>query len=266
MARFPIYTLLLALLWPLLATAKPAPDFSLEDESGRVYAREDFAGHPLVLYFLSFSCSRCNNIRPLVNEIAGQADGRYAVLGVVFGTKKEDLAAAKQKAGDKFPVAAGTRAVIKSYVVPGTPYFWLLDANGGMEERFSGELGAAALQKYLRSCTGNVKKCTDERVGLYEIAEEPKRFAGKEIVTGGILAPGGNTYFPSPRFLLTNGTDKIQVSPWLPIEVAPGPPGFKKRPRPTMAEVLGKYAVVTGVVREGKEGLYIEVKQATASD
>ena len=246
-------------------SAKEAPGFALERPDGGRYAKSDFGGKPLVLYFLSFQCSRCTAIQPLVNALH-QGAKDYALLGVVFGTSKKDLSEAKAKAGVQFPLAVGTKRMRLDYGVNGTPYFWLVDAKGQLEERFSGETGAQALQKTLRSCKESVTKCLAERTGLHEITEEPKRFVGKEVIVGGLLAPGGATYFPSPRFALTNGKDKVRVSPWLPIEVAPGPPGVKKRARPTMSEVLGKYAVVTGVVREGKEGLYIEVKQATASD
>jgi peroxiredoxin len=254
----------------VLAHAEPAPAFTLLDASGKSVSNRDYAGKTLVLYFLSFRCPHCTNIQPLMNELQRESRGRYQLLGVVFGTRQKELAQARDKAGVAFPVAAGNKAIREAYHVPGTPYFTLVDRNGRLAERFSGEPGALVLQQALRACAADpagLDECLTRRVGLAELARNPKRFEGTAIRTGGLLAPATATYFPQGRFLLTNGQDRVAVSAWLPLEVTPSPPHLKKKPaKAVMSDLLGRYVSIEGRVRLEGGQPRIEVIRATPAE
>lgn len=99
-------------------------------------------------------------------------------------------------------------------------------------------------------------------VNLSELSSNPKKFEGKVITTGGRLIQTSPSYFPRPIFMITNGVDKVRVSSWLPLEVAPSPKGFKKQRRKVMSDFLDKYVSISGrvVLEDGRP--LIEVKDA----
>lgn len=101
-------------------------------------------------------------------------------------------------------------------------------------------------------------------VNLSELSSDPKKFEGKVITTGGILIQTTPSYFPKPIFMITNGVDKVRVSSWLPLEVAPSPKGLKKQRRKVMSDFLDKYVIISGrvVLEDGRP--LIEVRDAKA--
>ncbi len=237
-----------------------APDFSLQGEGDTVYRLSDFKGKPLILFFFSFSCPHCERAMPVVKELYKKSDNNYNVLGIVYGTPKEDLRYKRIETGTEFPVALGTKKIREDYKVSGTPYFWVIGPDGTLKDRFIGEKGA----EQLPPSPSLVKRGREGEfgVGLFELAAEPKSYEGKTIETGGKLIQTSPAYFPKPIFMITNGIDKIRVSSWLPLEVAPSPKGFKKRRGKVMSDFLDKYVTISGkvVLEDGK--LSIEVKDA----
>lgn len=237
--------------------AVKAPDFSLQGKGETVYKLADFKGKPLILFFFSFSCPHCEKAMPVVKELYKKSDGKYNILGVVYGTPKEDLRYKRIETGTEFPVAIGTESVRKDYKVSGTPYFWVIGPDGTLKERFIGEKGAEMLKEGVKG---------ELRVGLFELSSDPKTYEGKSIETGGLLIQATPSYFPKPVFMLTNGVDKIRVSSWLPLEVAPSPKGLKKQRKKVMSDFLDKYVSISGkvVLEDGKP--VIEVMNAKISE
>lgn len=249
------------------ALAKRAPDFSLADSRGKTVSLQDFAGKVLVLYFMSFQCPHCKNIQPTVQQLHKESRGDYAMLGVVFGTRQDELAAAAVRSHISFSLAVGTRAIRDSFKVPGTPYFELIDAEGNLKERYSGEIGAAVLQQTLRTCSADpagLNRCLAAQTGLRNLVRTPSDFEGKAIKTGGLLSPGGGPYFPNPRFLITNGIDRLAVSAWLPVEVAPTPPQARHgAAKDLMSDWQGRYVSLEGRLRKIDGQPLLEVMRAT---
>ncbi|MDO8444961.1 MAG: TlpA disulfide reductase family protein [Deltaproteobacteria bacterium] len=266
---FLFITLLTILTVPVSSSAAlKAPDFSLQGEGDTVYRLADFKGKPLILFFFSFSCSHCEKAMPVVKELYKKSDSRYSILGVVYGTPKEELRYKKIETGTKFPVAIGTESVRKDYKVSGTPYFWVIGTDGTLKERFIGGKGAEMITpprspSLLKRGMGVVEEL---RVGLFELSSDHKSYEGKAIETGGLLIQTTLSYFPKPVFMLTNGVDKIRILPWLPLEVAPSPKGLKKQRKKVMSDFLDKYVNISGkvVLEDGKP--LIEVKDAKISE
>ncbi len=247
--------------------AANAPDFSLQGEGDTVYRLADFKGKPLILFFFSFSCPHCEKALPVIKELYKKSDNNYNVLGIVYGTPKEDLRYKRIETGTEFPLALGTKKIREDYKVSGTPYFWIIGPDGTLKERFIGEKGAEMLTptrspSLLKRGMGGVEELG---VGLFELSSDPKSYEGKSIETGGLLIQTTPSYFPKPVFMITNGVDKIRVSSWLPLEVAPSPKGLKKRRGKVMSDFLDKYVTISGkvVLEDGKP--MIEVKNAKIS-
>lgn len=237
------------------SAAFTAPDFSLHGEGDKVYRLEDFKGKPLILFFISFSCGHCERAMPVIKELYKNSDGRYNILGIVYGTPKEDLKYKIIETGTDFPVAIGTESVRKDYKVSGTPYLWVIGPDGRLKERFIGEKGAAMLKERVKKEPGG---------GIFELSSDPKGYEGKDIEIGGLLIQTSPSYFPKPIFMITNGTDKVRVSSWLPLEVAPSPKGLKKHRKKVMSDFLDKYVIISGKVALADGKPFIEVKNAKA--
>ncbi len=100
------------------------------------------------------------------------------------------------------------------------------------------------------------------RVSLLELSSSPKDYEGQFIETSGTLLQTAPSYFPKPVFMLSNGVEKVRVSSWLPLEVAPAPRGMSRQRKKVMSDLIGKKVTVTGkvVLENGKP--FIEVKDA----
>lgn len=273
--RKSLFLFIILLIIPISSSAAlKAPDFSLHSEDDKVYRLEDFKGKPLILFFFSFSCGHCERVMPVIKELYKNSNGRYNILGIVYGTPKEDLKYKRIETGTEFPVVIGTESVRKDYKVSGTPYLWVISPDGTLKERFVGEKGAGLLTP-IRSLSQDQlpsyplfdkegkpqgRGVGELRVGLFELISDASIYEGKEIETGGLLIQTSPSYFPKPVFMITNGTDKVRVSPWLPLEVAPSPKGFKKQRKKVMSDFLDKYVIISGkvVLEDGRP--LIEVK------
>lgn len=121
----------------MVALGTPAPDFALPDTEGRVVARKDFAGKPLLVVFL---CNHCPYVKHVANDLAALTR-KYMDKGVaVVGISSNDVAnypddspakmvVEKQKRGYPFPYLFDeSQAIAKTYRAECTPDFFLYDA------------------------------------------------------------------------------------------------------------------------------------------
>lgn len=248
-----LFIILLTIPIPSPAALKAA-EFSLHGEDDKVYRLEDFKGKPLILFFFSFSCGHCESAMPVLKELYKNSNGKYNILGIVYGTPKEDMKYKIIETGTEFPVAKGTKKIREDYKVSGTPYIWVIGPDGDLKERFVGERGAEMLKEGVEEL----------RVGIFELSSDPKTYEGKDIEIGGVLIQTSPSYFPKPVFMITNGTDKVRVSAWHPLEVAPSPKGFKKQRKKVMSDFLDKYVIISGKVVSADGKPFVEVKNAKA--
>lgn len=103
---------------------------------------------------------------------------------------------------------------------------------------------------------------TAHRVTLLELSASPKDYEGQLIETSGVLLQTAPAYFPKPVFMLSNGVEKIRVSSWLPLEVAPAPRGMNRPRKKVMSDLIGKQVIVTGKVVLADGRPVIEVTDA----
>jgi peroxiredoxin len=121
----------------MLPLGTPAPDFRLPDPSGRLVARDDFAGAPALV--VMFICNHCPYVQHIRTGLA--AFGRdYLPRGVAIvainandvaaypDDRPEKMAEEARRAGYGFPYLHDeTQAVAKAYRAACTPDFFLFD-------------------------------------------------------------------------------------------------------------------------------------------
>ena len=123
----------------MLALGTSAPDFRLPDTTGRLVARDDFAGHPALL--VMFICNHCPYVKHVADEIA-RLGREYQARGVgVVAISSNDVAQYPEDGpaemarfaaawGFTFPYLYDeTQAVAQAYHAACTPDFFLFDAD-----------------------------------------------------------------------------------------------------------------------------------------
>jgi thiol-disulfide isomerase/thioredoxin len=98
----------------------------------------------LIIEFFDFYCPHCQATAPKMNEvyddIEGRTDlrGRIKIIGIGVGDTPFEVSSFKRKFHVPFPLFADKqRNITKSIVIPGTPMFFAVKANGsGPAERF----------------------------------------------------------------------------------------------------------------------------------
>ncbi len=123
----------------MLPLGTRAPDFRLPDPSGKVWARDDFAGAPALL--VMFLCNHCPYVRHIRDALAS-ATREFQERGVaVVGINSNDIAAYPDDApermeeearavGYEFPYLVDeTQEVASAYRAACTPDFFVFDGD-----------------------------------------------------------------------------------------------------------------------------------------
>jgi len=160
-------TLLAAMALPLLVAAPPAahaqsgglrqqfivrflnqeaPDFVLQDLSGKPVRLSDFRGRPVLVNFWYSRCMPCRAETPdLVRLYEIHRDKGLVILGVNLddiilpASEGLDLQAFLQKIDVPYPVLKGDEGVFNAYgQVPAQPTTFLIDSKGIITEIFWG--------------------------------------------------------------------------------------------------------------------------------
>ena len=131
----------------MLPLGTRAPDFRLPDPSGRVWARDDFAGAPALL--VMFLCNHCPYVRHIRDALAS-ATREFQERGVaVVGINSNDITAYPDDApermeeearavGYEFPYLFDeTQGVASAYRAACTPDFFVFD--GGRRLVYRGQ-------------------------------------------------------------------------------------------------------------------------------
>ena len=111
-----------------LATGTPATDFDLVATDGQPASLSDWAGQTVLLMFSSTGCPACREMYPDLKAFSERHPEVQTVM-VSRGTDEENRQLVKAQ-GFAFPVLTGNDAVAGDYLVPGTPFFYVLDGQG----------------------------------------------------------------------------------------------------------------------------------------
>lgn len=117
-----------------------APSFELPGLQGDTVRLADFRGTGVLLNFWASWCGPCTNEMPLLNEAYAQTSD-IAIIAVNVGEKPERARRFAEELGLNFSIVLDqSNKIKKSYRISGLPVTLLIDENGRIVERMTGEL------------------------------------------------------------------------------------------------------------------------------
>lgn len=142
----------------LAATARvgrPAPNFTLMDQSGHSWELSALRGRVVVLNFWASWCEVCRHEAPALEAFAQRYAGRVTVLGVDWREPQAMIDAYLRQYGVTYPnLRDATGRVARAYGLTGVPETWLIDAGGVAQVHQVGEVTFEGLQAAYASTTG----------------------------------------------------------------------------------------------------------------
>lgn len=120
-----------------------APSFELPDLKGETVHLADFRGSGVLLNFWASWCGPCVNELPLLNEGYARTSD-IAIIAVNVGENPARARRFAEELGLNFSIVLDqTNEIKKSYRISGLPVTLLIDRNGRIMERRTGELRSA---------------------------------------------------------------------------------------------------------------------------
>ena len=153
-AAIALVVVLLMQLAPLLppptgaSVGDRAPDFSLQTPDGtEVRLDSTLQQGPVLLEFFWTDCPHCQNMEPIINELHDSYGDRVSFISVAIDPRDDmaKVATYLQRYGDHWPHVLGSSSVRRDYVIDSYPTFLVLEADGTIAYRHSGELSKEAL-------------------------------------------------------------------------------------------------------------------------
>jgi methylamine dehydrogenase accessory protein MauD len=111
-----------------LDVSMKAPLFTLRDTTGTDISLSDFAGEKVLLVFSSVTCPYCAEMYPWLKKFS-ERHSDMKILMISNGSLDENRRLAEAQ-DFQFPVLIHEGSVAKDYRVPGTPFFYVIDADG----------------------------------------------------------------------------------------------------------------------------------------
>ena len=123
-----------------MEVGKPAPDFVLQDASGKVWKLSGLKGKVVFVNFWATWCKPCRDEMPSMEALnKAMADKPFQMLSIIFN---DDLDLAKSYArrqGATFPVLGNpSKELTQAYMITGVPETFLIDADGILKHKFIG--------------------------------------------------------------------------------------------------------------------------------
>jgi peroxiredoxin len=132
-------------------TNSPATDFTLVDTNGDSVTLSQFIGHkPILLSFTWVDCEYCTHLYPALKQFAEQYPD-IQVIVISRGTEEENQSLMSEQQFP-FPVLNQTSAVTDSFLVPGTPFFYVIGSDGNVHN-----VGYASRFQDLEQLTASVR-------------------------------------------------------------------------------------------------------------
>jgi len=122
-------------------TSSLAPDFTLNDISGKKLTLSQFRGKMVILNFWSIWCGPCLAEMPSLNKLYLEfKDKGLMVIGIAEDPAEKPVKSYIQEKGLAFPILMDKeRKVYFKYSLFGIPVTFLIDKKGVIVEKFIGE-------------------------------------------------------------------------------------------------------------------------------
>lgn len=177
-----------------------APDFALQDLSGRERRLEEFLGRPLILTFFSTTCGFCQKMAPQLGQLA---PGSPRMVLVSRGGVDDHLKLAAENKWRCDVLLEPSNDVISAYKSTGTPSGYLIDAEGRIASGLA--LGADAVLALADGAPGqdDPTELTFDALRQKEAAATKKaRDAGLAVRTSTLKRDGLSAGTRAPDFTL----------------------------------------------------------------
>jgi peroxiredoxin len=117
-----------------------APNFKLQDLSGKTVQLSDYKGKPVMLDFWATWCQPCRDTIPGIVKLHKDYAGKgLAILAISLdGGESEDLKTFQKKHGMTYTVLIGNEDVASQYGVRTIPMMILIDKSGKIQKRYLG--------------------------------------------------------------------------------------------------------------------------------
>jgi len=119
---------------------KPAPDFSLQDASGKTWQLSNLKGKVVFLNFWATWCKPCRDEMPSMEALNKAMAGKpFQMLGIVYNDDLQMADSFARRLGATFPVLANPGPKLTdAYMITGVPETFLIDADGILRHKFIG--------------------------------------------------------------------------------------------------------------------------------
>jgi len=119
---------------------KPAPDFVLQDASGKTWQLSSLKGKVVFVNFWATWCKPCRDEMPSMEALNQAMAGQpFQLLAIVFNDDLDMANSFARRLGVTFPVLANPAPELtEAYMITGVPETFLIDANGILRHRFIG--------------------------------------------------------------------------------------------------------------------------------
>ena len=125
---------------PPIEIGKPAPDFVLQDVSGKPWQLSDQKGKVVFLNYWATWCKPCRDEMPsMVSLDRAMADKPFQMLTIVFNDDHKTADTFARQLGAVFPVLSNpSPALNEAYMITGIPETFIIDAEGILRQKFIG--------------------------------------------------------------------------------------------------------------------------------
>ncbi len=119
---------------------KPAPDFVLQDFTGKTWMLSSLKGKVVFVNFWATWCKPCRDEMPSMEELNRDMKGRpFQMLSIVFNDDPDMAHSFARQQGATFPVLANPGPELtEAYMINGVPETFLIDAGGILRYKFIG--------------------------------------------------------------------------------------------------------------------------------
>jgi peroxiredoxin len=130
-----------------------APEFTLEDLSGRNVRLADLKGKIVLLEFWATWCPPCREAIPGIERLyETYKDRGLAVLGISMDDGDwDDVETFVREYGIGYPVLKGNEDISTAYMIRVIPTLYLIDRNGMIAKQYVGGGNEDALDKAIRA-------------------------------------------------------------------------------------------------------------------
>jgi cytochrome c biogenesis protein CcmG, thiol:disulfide interchange protein DsbE len=144
----------------LLAVGEVAPEWKLNDATGKTHTLSDYRGKVVVMDFWATWCEPCKEVMPRMQKLYETYQDKDVVVLGVNSWEKKDPVAFMGKKRFAYPLLLKGEEIAESYRVTTLPSVYVVGVDGRIIYSFEGvdhkDL-ARLIQKYLKENAANVR-------------------------------------------------------------------------------------------------------------